>query len=316
VPNNGMHKTGFVLISVLWVTAMLTVIALGFGRRAALERRASAYALDQAEAMLMARGAVERGIIELYNQRYMRMLLPEGQRGGDHCGQSWAKKKNLYTEGYFEKRENFDNDEAAYIIIDEDRYINVNAADEKILEEVKSLKRPVIRAINARLNRAGGRGNEEYQPFNAVEEIRYLRGVTEDNWFGSKNAPGLKNLLTVWGTAQINVNTASEEVLSCIPGLKKTEINAILRYRAGSDGVLYTDDDQGFEDMNDLLTKAGLSESGSADWGAYCKFNASHFRITGVATRRQGKVRAICSAIFAAGNYIQVLDWQEKTLGS
>ncbi|HOH43872.1 MAG TPA: hypothetical protein PLZ53_12190, partial [Candidatus Hydrogenedentes bacterium] len=100
------------------------------------------------------------------------------------------------------------------------------------------------------------------------------------------------------------------------PGLKKTEINAILRYRAGSDGVLYTDDDQGFEDMNDLLTKAGLSESGSADWGAYCKFNASHFRITGVATRRQGKVRAICSAIFAAGNYIQVLDWQEKTLGS
>ncbi|NLN93507.1 MAG: general secretion pathway protein GspK [Candidatus Hydrogenedens sp.] len=314
--NRTIRKTGFVLVSVLWITAMLTVITLGFGRRAALERRAAAYALDQAEAMLMARGAVERGIIELYNQRYMKMLLPEDQRGGDHCGQSWAKKTNLFTEGYFEERENYDNDEVAYLIIDEDRFININGADEKILVEIKSLKRPVIRAINARLNRAGGRSGEEYQPFNSIEEIRYLRGVSEDDWFGSRKGPGLKKLLTVWGSNQININTASEEVLSCIPGLKKSEISAIVGYRAGGDGILYTDDDQGFEDMSDLLEKTGLSESGSGEWGVYCKFHASHFRITGVATRRQGKVRAICSAVFAAGSYIQVLDWQEKTLGS
>lgn len=314
--SRSLQKTGFVLVTVLWITAMLTVITLGFGRRAALERRASAYALDQAEAMLMARGAVQRGIIELYNQRYMKMLLPEDQRGGDHCGQSWAHKKDLFSEGYFEAKENYENDEVAYIIIDEDRFINVNEADERILVEIKHLKRPVIRAINARLHRTGGRNNEEYQPFNSVEEIRYLRGVTEDDWFGTRKGPGLNKLLTVWGTDKINVNTASEEVLSCIPGIKKSDINAILDYRCGGDGVLYTDDDQGFEDMGDLLAKTGLSESGSGEWGEYCKFHASHFRITGVATRRQGKVRAICSAIFAAGSYIQVLDWQEKTLGS
>ena len=117
---------GFALITVLWVTAMLTVLVLGFGRRAALERRAAWYALDHEQAMMMARGAVDRGIVELQNRAALLLFLPEEHRGGTHVGEHWAQSNNLYFENYFEQSEIFIDDEVAYVIVDEDRFININ----------------------------------------------------------------------------------------------------------------------------------------------------------------------------------------------
>src|SRR5690554_2490887 len=68
-------RKGFVLVSVLWVLAIMTVMVLGFGRRAYLDARAAGLAIDQAEAQYMARGAVERGLIELEVRRYVRNIL-------------------------------------------------------------------------------------------------------------------------------------------------------------------------------------------------------------------------------------------------
>ncbi len=311
------HKTGFVLVSVLWITAMLTLIILGFGRRAALDRRAAAYALDQAEAMMMARGAVDRGVVELYNRGLMLLLLPEDQRGGTHLGESWAQTNNLFEEGYFEQTELYENDVVAYIITDEDRFININmdptAPGWDVLEEIDALSRPVLRRIRARHDTMR---EEKRMGFNAVEELRYVRGVREDDWFGTHRTVGLKRLLTVWGDGRINVNTASREVLACIPGLRSGDINTILNYRAGGDGVLNTGDDRGFENPEDLTDKTGVTGASREALDKYCKYTSSHFRITGVATRRQGRVRAVCSAIVSYESEFMVIDWQEKTLGS
>ncbi len=313
---NNRDARGFVLVSVLWVTAMLTLITLGFGRRAAMDRRASAYALDHAQAMMLARGAVDRGIVELYNRGLMQLLLPEDQRGGTHLGESWAQSKNLYDEQYFEPNESNENDEVAYVIVDEERYINVNTAPQPVLEEIPTLKRPIIRRILARRDEEVHE-QEGVAPFQAVEEIRYLRGVDEDDWFGAKGDPGLKDLLTVWGDGLVNVNTASEEVLACLPDMRSNDISAILNYRAGGDGVLKTGDDRGFRDMMDLTDKTGVTGASRETLDKYCKCTASFFKITGVATRRQGRVRAVCSAVVSLdGGYSIVLDWQEKSLGS
>ena len=311
-------RTGFVLVSVLWITAMLSVIILGFGRRAALDRRAAAYALDQAEAMMMARGAVDRGIVELYNRGLMRLLLPEDQRGGTHLGESWARTNNLFKESYFEQTELYENDVVAYIITDEDRFININvdprAPGWEVLEEIDALNRTVLRRIRARHDSLR---EEQRMSFNAIEELRYIRGIREDDWFGTRRTVGLRHLLTVWGSGLINVNTASREVLECVPGLRSGDINTILNYRAGGDGVLNTDDDRGFENPEDLTDKTGVTGASREALDKYCKYTASHFKITGVATRRQGRVRAVCSAIVSyAEDGFMVIDWQEKTLGS
>jgi type II secretory pathway component PulK len=310
------NKFGFVLISVLWVTAMLTVITLGFGRRVALDRRAAAYALDQSEALLMARGAVDRGIVEMYNRGLMQLLLPPDQRGSTHLGEAWAQSKNLFDENYYERSEDFEGDEVIHVITDEERYININTTSEKVLEEIDGLSRSVIRKILAR-RKDEVHEKEGVSPFQAIEEIRYLQGVSEEDWFGERDRAGLKNLLTVWGNGLINVNTASAEVLGCIPEMRKTDISAILNYRAGSDGTLYTSDDRGFLSMEDLTDKTGVTGASREALDQYCLCTSTFFRITGVATRRLGRIRAVCSAVisFGEGGSI-ILDWQEKTLGS
>lgn len=309
------NQAGFVLVSVLWVTAMLTIITLGFGRRAALDRRAAAYALDQAEAMMMARGAVDRGIVELYNRGLMELLLPPEERGGTHLGESWARTNNLYGEDYFEQTEIYENDIVAYVIHDEERYVNINTAPQALLEEIDSLSRSAVRRIVARRDTLR---EEQRMPFNAMEEIRYIRGISEDDWFGTRRATGLKDLLTVWGDGKINVNTASREVLESIPGMRAGDINTILNYRAGSDGILDTADDRGFRSMEDLSDKTGVTGATREALDRYCKCSSAIFRITGVATRRQGRVRAVCSAVVSLqGGQLSIIhDWQERTLGS
>lgn len=316
-PLNKQQNNGFALICVLWVTAMLTVLVLGFGHRASLERRAAAYALDHEQAMMMARGAVDRGMVELHNRAALLLLLPPEHRGGTHVGESWAQSINLYLEGYFEQEDLFVRDEVAYVIVDEERYVNINKAPREMLEAMSSLKRPVIRRIMAR-RIPEEHSEEEKTPFNAIEEIRYIRGVSEDDWFGDDREPGLRNLLSVWGDdGRINVNTASKEVLACIPGLKKSDINLILGYRANDDGILYTQDDRGFAGMDDLTNKTGIVGASREALDTFCKCTSSYFRITGIATRRNGRIRAVCSAVvsLARGPSV-VLDWQEKTLGS
>lgn len=311
------HNSGFALVCVLWVTAMLIVLVLGFGRRASLERRAAANAFDHTQAMMMARGAVDRGIVELQNRSALLLLLPEEHRGGTHVGESWAQSINLYLENYFEQTELFALDEVAYVIVDEDRYININKAPKEVLEAIPSLKRPVLRRIIARRT-PEEHSEEEKTPFNVIEEIRYIKGVSEDDWFGADGEPGLRDLLSVWGDdGRINVNTAPEEVLRCIPGLTSGDINLILNYRANDDGELYSADDRGFTSMEDLTNKTGIIGASREALDMFCKCTSTYFRITGVATRNKGRIRAVCSAVvsLAQGPSV-ILDWQEKTLGS
>lgn len=317
MPTNRLQKGGFVLVSVLWITAMLTVITLGFGRRAALDRRAARYALDQSEAMMMARGAVDRGIVELHNRSCMEMLLPlPPQKCGTNLGQHWAKTINLFEEDYFEQPEMFENDEVIYVITDEERYININTTEEKVLENIEAMSRSLVRKIKARRT-TEVHDREGVAPFQTIEELRYFRGVDDDDWFGEKEAPGLRDLLTVWGGGRINVNTASPEVLNCIPDTRSSDIDAIVAYRAGPDGELYTGDDFGFCSIEELAVEVDVTPTTREALEQYCICTSVFFRITGVATRRQGRVRAVCSAMVSLEDGASaILDWQEKTLGS
>ena len=312
------REDGFVLMCVLWVVAMLTVITLGFGHRAALDRRAAAYSLDHAVAMAAARGAVERGIVEVANRGVKMRLLPLNMRGGTHLGEAWATPKNIYQEGNLGADESLKNDEASYIITDEERFININAAPKELLEGIKSMDRGLVRHIWTRRTKEELAG-EGVVPFSVIEELRYVRGVSDDDWFGSAKTTGLKDLLTVrgGGAGQVNVNTASKEVLMCIPGVHEGDIGAILDYRAGPDGKINTADDRGFMSMDDLSAKTKVAGATREALNTYCTCDSAFFKITGLATRRAGRVRAVCSAvvIFAEGG-MQMVDWQEKALGS
>lgn len=305
------NKNGFVLVIVLWVLAILTVLSIGFARRALLDCRAAAFTLDHAKALSLARAAVERGIVELRNKD-MQDLFHQ-QAGRTSCSQQWAMPGDLSDQKAFTSLEGSEvQDELCrYEIRDEDRMINLNTATEEVLLQVKALTVSVRRAIAVRRESTT---DPDRRTFQRIEELRSIEGVTDKDWYGDGQTPGLRDLLTVWGDGRVNINTAPPEVLRCIPSLDGLAVDAIVRYRKGPDGVLYTADDGEFLTLDELTSKAGVHVP-SAALAQYCKVDSQFFTITGTATRRQGKVRAACAAtVIVSSPSAVTLAWTEESL--
>lgn len=307
------NRNGFVLVCVLWVLAILTVVTLGLGRRALLDRRAAAYALDRSQAMLMARGAVHRGIAEVRNKAIVDELS-ERDPGITHLGQPWARPQDMLKDGdIFRLGEAFEEDHVVYRIEDMERRINVNRAPPELLENIEALSRTAARKIYAR-TRTGEQEGDPPAAFHTLEEIRHIDGVSDEDWFGGRRKTGLQYLLTTWGDGRVNVNTASAEVLRSIPGMRAGDVDKIIAFRAGNDGELGTGDDRGLKPLVNLVELVGIRADTMEAIMRYCKYNSDLFKITGEATRRKGAVRVSCSAVvYFNGN---VLAWQEESLGS
>ena len=313
-----VRRTGFVLVCVLWVTALLSLLALGFARRAMLDRRAATYTLDHAVAMAAARGAVERGILEVMNRGLKVRFLPPERRGGTHLGEYWARPTDFSEEAFLSKDLFGEGDSIYYVITDEERRININTAPEELLRNISSLDRTVLRRILARRS-----GEDEEDPgnqvrmFRSLEELRYFRGVDDEDWFGDERKPGLNQLCTVWGDGMININTAPREVLLCIPGIQEQDVDAWLAWRAGDDRKPDTEDDRGVMSLDVLTRVAGIQGKSLEAVQRFCKVDSTCFKISGLATRRNGRIRAFCSAVVTLTEDGPVIvDWQEKPIGS
>jgi len=283
-----------------------------------LEHTAARYSLDHAKAMHMARGAVNRGIVELRNKAVYDFL--RGAEGRTSYAQDWSRPKNLLESGedgaqLFSEvgNDEFKDDVCAYAIQDEESRVALSAAPDEILDEVPGLSRSLIRKINYR-RRGSREDNEPAQPFQTIEELRFMQGVSDDDWYGQKGKPGLRDLLSCYGDGHINVNTAPEQVLECIPKVSAVA-GAIVEYRKGEDGILYTEDDKDFASLEDLSTKMRISKAAIEALKKYCKVTSQFFTITGTATRRQGKIRATCTAtVMVMAQNARVVKWREETI--
>lgn len=311
-----IHRVrGFVLVSVMWIIVLLTIIVTGFGRRVMLDRRASAYSLDIEVARQLANSAVQRGIIELRNKIINDALKPE-EMGCTHLGQPWAKVTSLIKDLNVLEIDNVgEKDDVFFQIIDEERKINLNTTPTEVIDEVPGINKSVLRQIIKRRSEPV-HSEEGITPFQVEEELRYLRGVEDDDWFGTERKPGLKDIFTVYGDGKINLNTASESVLKCVPKLGDRAIRAIMGFRAGPDGEIGTSDDKGFRSTLEIQEKLKIKDDSLDAINRYCKFNSSWYRIIGQAILRNGKVRVRCYAIvYVEGTNANLVRWQEETIG-
>lgn len=313
---------GFVLVCVLWVLAILTVLTLGFAHRVLLDRRAAALSVDHFQAQAMARGAVERALVELRNRFYVQAMLSQQWRarrlGGapPRADLRGLRMTDLLDEGVCYAREPDDEADVCFFAVEDvEGRISLNAAPEKMLDEVEPLDFSTVNEILRRRARSGGL--EKPHPFVAVEELRALDRIDDDIWYGKGDQAGLRDLFTVWGDGLINVNTASRAVLECIPDLQDDVVETILVYRAGPDGQLGTEDDRAFEALHEIGAVAGLSQERLGPVLRYCKVESQCFRITGTATRRRGRIVATCTAVVRVtdGEPV-VLEWREGTVDS
>lgn len=147
--------------------------------------------------------------------------------------------------------------EFSYRIADEEGRLNVNTASPDRLERLLlslGIDRQVRDTINDSLqdwkdsneeHRVNGAESEDFYlrlpvPYRArnanlsdPREMLQLKGVTVDLFFGAKDRPGLGDLVTTWGRATVNINTAPPGVLAAL-GLSEAEVGDIVQTRERS----------------------------------------------------------------------------------
>jgi len=137
--------------------------------------------------------------------------------------------------------------ESAYTLIDEESKININVASGEIIKKLLETAAGLSEASAQELSEALVNYRSEH-PFNLKEELLNIEGVKEDIF----NA--CKDYITVYGKGEININTASPEVLRAF-GLEDGMVEAVVNFRLGSDGKEETEDDGYFENAGEVIEK-------------------------------------------------------------
>ena len=318
-----VRHDGFALVTVLWVLAILTVVAFGFSRRAMTERQAAWYLLDHAQALHMARGAVERGVLELRNRTWVDRYYE--QAGYTALNQRWARPVDLLVESDYYSASGddaFREDESSFVIRDCESKIAINDVPEKLLRAIDALDYAVVDAlIDLRTKRDPG---DLPRRIRTLEEFRQLGDFDDAEWYGEApgEAPGegLRDLFTVWGDparGRININTASLQVLNALPDLDDVVVVELVAYRNGPDGLPQTRDDQVFTSIGEVASILGLSAEKIQPLREYCKTTSNYFTIEGHATRRRGTINASCMAVVGVQDVqVHILEWRETPIGS
>jgi general secretion pathway protein K len=163
-----------------------------------------------------------------------------------------------------------------------------------------------------------------YEPKNApldtVDELLLIKGFTPEIVYGGPPADprgeplrGIAHLLTTFGDGKVNVNTASREVLLTLTAGGQTltdfEVDDILRYRLGDDGLPNTKDD-GYLTKQEVISKAGINPA-FAD-----KISVSdRLFVRVVSIGDNNGVRMGVWAVFEVGkNLITPIYWREEQM--
>jgi len=191
-------ERGVALLLVLWVMALLAVIAVAVTADVRSDLKIARNRVDAAQARALAEGGVWWGIERLADAEARKTLRVDG---------------TPYTVS-------LDGRDIAVAIESEGGKLDINAASAEMFERL-FIATGLPREQAARLAlsiedyRAGFRSRRpNVRPFTAIEEIRRVPGL------GPQAYARIAHFLTVeTGAARVNPSTASREVLSALPGM-------------------------------------------------------------------------------------------------
>lgn len=239
---------------VMWIIALLTVIALSFSSLAKTETQGTLAFKESIEKKYLAEAGVQRALAELYYRKTTRdpqtVLEIKDTVSIDGTPHTYEAGNGL--SGRYTVR-----------ITDESGKININTLTDSsgiILnnllrnagsteEEANTIVDSVLDWKDADdLHRLKGAENDyymslpnSYKPrnakFEALEELMLVRGMSADILFGSDKRPGIIRFLTIHSTAStVNLRFAPREVLMAIPHMTAALAEVILAQRGQDSG--------------------------------------------------------------------------------
>jgi general secretion pathway protein K len=234
-----LNQRGVALLIVLWIFIFLLVVAFDFSTSVREEAAAAYRYSNETEGYYLALAGFERGVYEFLQQAAGSDAL-RAQKREDIFDGDWQEE--AVGSGNFRVR-----------WVDEGGKININRADEQTLRRVFTnlgVEEPsrsilVDSIMDWRdpddLHRLSGAENEYYRsltppytakngPFDTVEDLLWVRGVTSELFYGSgatngESEPegervGLREIFTVDSPIdRVNLRTASADVIHALTGI-------------------------------------------------------------------------------------------------
>lgn len=234
-------ESGVVLMLVIWVMAVLLVLVLSLSVMVRGQTLSAMAFKDQTGEKFLAEAGLQRAIMEI------NYANKTGDQGGI-AGDSWRADGTDYNgrlgDGHY-----------SVSIMGETGKLDINMVPDVLLKNlVKQLGLQdedadmLVDSIEdwkdpSGLARPNGAGSDYYEslptpykpkgaPFEELEELLLVKGVTPGLLYGDGKKKGLIDLLTVnsKGTA-LNVNYAPKEVLLALPGMGPDIADQLIDYR-------------------------------------------------------------------------------------
>jgi general secretion pathway protein K len=243
------HDQGVALIVVLWIFIFLFAVAFNFSVAVREEASAAHRFSDDTQGYYLALAGFQQGLYDLMHQA-AGINLEEFKQKGDLYDGQWREEK--LGGGAYRMR-----------FIDEGGKININRVDEGILRRVlanlgvEEPRRTILvdSIMDWRdaddLHRVNGAENDYYRsltpgytakngPFDTVEDLLWVRGMSADLFFGQREVDaadglrrvGMKEIFTVDSPIdRVNLRTASAEVIHALMGMPLDKARAFIEER-------------------------------------------------------------------------------------
>jgi general secretion pathway protein K len=230
------NKRGIALILVILIISILVSVTLELNRSSRADIYDAANLSDRIKLLYIAKSGFQAGAGLLTAHKGETFVLTDDWA---NMGLISAKSKTLFHDGYFELPI---EDEGGKIQIN--RLVNGNAYNEDIRGMlIRLLGQPEFKLDDKKINaildaikdwidpddEVTGAGAEAAyyssleKPYavkngqlDCIDELLMIKGVTKSLYYGTKETPGLRHFLTVYGDGRININTAPKLMLRAL----------------------------------------------------------------------------------------------------
>ncbi len=246
------RERGFALVAVMLVLTLLSVVVLELVFSMRLEASTGRAFTDGLLAEHLVDAAVQQAIREVLSQAPIQALDEPGRLVFLRAAP--GSPLPTLVPPLPRERVPLGTGEYSYQLSDEDARLNVNTAPGERMDRLlrtlgveKEARDIIVDSLQDwkdadELRRVNGAESDDYYltlpvpyrarnaPLQDVAELRQIRGVSEDLYWGTAEHPGLVDLVTVFGRDSVNINTAAAPVLTAL-GLSDAEISDILATR-------------------------------------------------------------------------------------
>jgi general secretion pathway protein K len=250
------NERGVALLIVLWIFIFLFVVAFNFSAMVRDEADAAHRFSNDTQGYYLAVAGFQRGLYEY-------LMQSQGKEPQQQQQQPKETPAGFFDGSWHE--ENLGSGISRVRLIDEAGKINLNRADETMLRRVftnlnieEPLRSILVDSIldwidSDDLHRTNGAENDYYQslsppytakngPFDSVEDLLWVRGVTSELFFGSRSESGavttgnrkvgLRQIFTVDSPIdRVNLRTAPAAVIHAVLGISLEKSRAFVEER-------------------------------------------------------------------------------------